>query len=77
MNLNICTGEGPEYWPFCDLRSVLKAGRPKEHLKNHGRACTKVLFLYKAELGFFHFLKIVTSWLVPSAGQKIPVQPSW
>jgi len=26
-------------------------------------------------VGFFHFLEIVTSWLVPSAGQKIPVQP--
>jgi hypothetical protein len=25
-------------------------------------------------LGFFHFLEIVTGWLVPSAGQKIPVQ---
>jgi len=23
---------------------------------------------------FFHFLEIVTGWLVPSAGQKIPVQ---
>jgi hypothetical protein len=29
----------------------------------------------KAELGFFHFLEIVTSWPVPSAaGQKIQVQ---
>jgi hypothetical protein len=26
----------------------------------------------KAELGFFHFLKLVTGWLVPSIGQKIP-----
>jgi hypothetical protein len=31
------------------------------------RACTQVLFLCKAELGFFHFLEIVTGWLVPSA----------
>jgi len=31
----------------------------------------------KAELGFFHFLEIVTGWLVRSAGQKIPVQPGW
>ncbi len=38
------------------------------------RAYTQVLFLRKAELGFFHFLEIVTGWLVPSAGQKIPVQ---
>jgi hypothetical protein len=35
------------------------------------------LFLHKAELGFFHFLEIVTGWLVPSAGQKIPEQPGW
>jgi hypothetical protein len=35
-------------------------------------------FLSKAELGFFFtFLEIVTAWLVPSAGQKIPVQPGW
>ncbi len=42
-----------------------------------GRACTQVLFQRKAKLEFFHFLEIVTGWLVPSAGQKIPVQPSW
>jgi hypothetical protein len=41
-------------------------------------AGTQVLFLCKAELGFFHFLEIVTGWLLPSAaGQKIPVQPGW
>jgi hypothetical protein len=28
-------------------------------------------------MGFFHFLEIVTGWLVPSTGQKIPVQPGW
>jgi len=33
-------GEGPEYMPFHGLRSVPKAG-------------TQVLFLHKAELGFF------------------------
>ncbi len=54
-----------------------KAGRPREQVKNHRRACTQVLFLYKAELGFFHFLGMVTGWLVPSAGQKIPVQRGW
>jgi hypothetical protein len=48
-----------------------------EKLRYKKRACTQVLFLSKAELGFFHFLEIVTSWLVPSIGQKIPVQPSW
>ncbi len=57
------------------MRSVPKAGRPREQAENHGRACTKVLFLHKRELGFFHLLEIVTGWLVPSAGQKIPVQP--
>ncbi len=41
------------------------------------RACTQGLFLCKAELGFFHFLEIVTGWLVPSVGQKIPEQPGW
>ncbi len=62
-------GEGPEYRPFRDLRSVPEAGRPREPVKNHGRGCTQVLFLHKAELGFFHFLEIVTGWLVPSAGK--------
>jgi hypothetical protein len=27
----------------------------------------QVLFLGKTELGFFHFLKIMTGWLAPSA----------
>jgi hypothetical protein len=35
------------------------------------------LLLHKAELGFFHFFKIVTGWLVPSAAKKIPKQPGW
>jgi hypothetical protein len=39
--------------------------------------CTHVHFLHKAELRFFHFLEIVTGWLVPSTGKKIPVQPGW
>jgi hypothetical protein len=56
------------------LRSAPEAGSPSEQVENHGRACTQVLFLHKVELGFFHFLEIVTGWLVPSAGQKIPVQ---
>jgi len=34
-------------------------------------------FLCKAELGFFHVLQIVTAWLIPSSGQKIPIQPGW
>jgi len=56
---------------------VPEAGRLREQVKNHGGACTQVLFLCKAELGFFHFFEIVTGWLVPSAGQKIPVWPGW
>jgi hypothetical protein len=31
-----------------------------------------VLFLRKAELGFFHFLEIEAGWLVPFGGQKNP-----
>jgi hypothetical protein len=50
---------------------------PLAQLANHGKASTQFLFLCKAELGFFHFLEIVTGWLVPSAGHKIPVQPDW
>jgi hypothetical protein len=62
-------GERPEYRPFRDLRSVHEAGRQRELVKNHGRGCTQVLFLRKAELGFFQLLEIVTGWLVPSAGK--------
>jgi hypothetical protein len=40
-----CIGEGPEYRPFHDLRSVPKADRSREQVENHGRACTQVLFL--------------------------------
>jgi hypothetical protein len=43
---------------------------PREQVENHRRASTQVLFLPKAELGFFHFFEIVTGW-------KIPVQPGW
>jgi len=59
-------GEGLEYRPFHDLRSVPKA---KGTGRNSGRACTQVLFLCKAELGFFHFLEIVTGWLLPSTSE--------
>jgi hypothetical protein len=31
----------------------------------------------KQSSDFLTFLEIVTVWLVPSAGQKIPVQPGW
>jgi hypothetical protein len=56
----VCIGERPEYRPFHDLRSVHEAGRPREQVENQRRACTQVLILRKAELGFFHFLEIVT-----------------
>ncbi len=75
MEGTLYIGEGPEFTPFHDLRSVSKAGRLREQVQNHGRACTQVFFLGKALLGFFHFLEKVIGWLVPSAGQKIPVQP--
>jgi hypothetical protein len=38
------------------------------------RDLRSVLEASKGELGFFHFLEIVTGWLVPSVGQKIQVQ---
>jgi hypothetical protein len=46
-------------------------------MENQGRACIQILFLREVELGFFHFLKIVTGWLVHSAGHKIPLQRGW
>jgi hypothetical protein len=37
---------------------------PTEQVENRRRpVCTQVLFLSKAELGYFHFLEIVTGWL--------------
>ncbi len=68
----VCRGEGPEYRPFSDLRSVPEAGRPREPVETHGRACTQVLFLRNVKLGFFHFLEIVTGWLVPSRRSEDP-----
>ncbi len=31
----------------------------------------------KQSWDFFTFLELVTGWLVPSTGQKMPVQPDW
>jgi hypothetical protein len=50
------------------MTSLPEASRLREQVENHERACTHVLFLPKAELGFFHFLEVVTGWLVLSAG---------
>jgi hypothetical protein len=63
--------EGPHYRPFCDLRSVPKASRLREQVDNGGRACIQVLFLSRAELGFFHFLEIVKGWLIPATRPRI------
>jgi len=38
-----CLGDGHEYRPFCDLRTVPEADKPREQVENHGRACTQVL----------------------------------
>jgi hypothetical protein len=67
-------GEGPEYKPFRELRSVPQRIRRGNRSKSR-KGLYLGPFLRKAELGFFHFLEIVTCWLVPSARQKIPVQP--
>jgi hypothetical protein len=34
-------------------------------------------FPTESRAGIFHFLEIVTGWLVPSTGQKIIVPPGW
>jgi hypothetical protein len=52
---------------------VPEASKPREQVENHERAYTQVLFLHKAELGFFHFLEIVLGWLVPCDGEKNPI----
>ncbi len=72
----VCIGEGPEYRPFSDLRSVPEGGLAKGAGRNSRKDMYSSL-LRKVALGFFHFLEIVTCWLVPSAGQKIPVQHDW
>jgi hypothetical protein len=54
---------------------------PRAQISNQRRVCTQVLFLHKAELGFFHFLEIVRGWLVvgtfrpskdPSTARQVP-----
>jgi hypothetical protein len=45
---------------------VPDAGRLREHSKIHIRACTQVLLLGKAELGFFSLSEIVIGcWYLP------------
>jgi hypothetical protein len=41
---------------------VPEDGRPREQVQNHRRACPQVLFLRKAELGFFQFFRN-NNWL--------------
>jgi hypothetical protein len=55
-------GDGPEY--FHDFRSVPEAGRPREqvHRKSRKGLYSQVSILSKAELGYYHFLEIVTGW---------------
>jgi hypothetical protein len=73
----LCIGEGLEYMPFHDLRSGPEAGRLREQVENHGRACTQVLYLRKAELGFFHFLETVTGWLVGTFSWSEDPSTAW
>jgi hypothetical protein len=64
-------------WPKTATPFGMLSEIPREKVENHGRACTHVLFLRKAELEFFHCLEIMTGWPVPSDGQKIPVKRGW
>jgi hypothetical protein len=78
----VCIGERA----FSDLRSVPKAGRPREQVENHGMACTQVHFICKGEIGFFSFFRNnerlagtfhwsedpSTAWLVPSTAEDPP-----
>jgi hypothetical protein len=70
-------GEGLEYRPFCDLRSVPEASSGGNRLKIMEGPTLRSFSYVKQSLGFFHFLEIVTVWLVRSTGQKIPIQPGW
>jgi hypothetical protein len=70
---------------FQDLRSVPEANMAREHVKNHRRACTQVLFLSKAEVGFFLLFRNSDrlagnvrwsedpsrAWLVPSTAEDL------
>ncbi len=62
----LCIGEGTGPYVIWDL-CPHQLG-PREQVGCHRRACTQVRFLRKVELRFFHFLEIVTGWLVPFAG---------
>ncbi len=58
---------------FHDLGSLAEAGRLREQVEHLRRARTQVLFVHKAELGFFFFLERVRGWLILSARQRIPI----
>jgi hypothetical protein len=58
---------------FRNPRSVSEAERSREQVENHRTICTQVLFQSTtAELGFFHFLEIVTGCLVPFHRRRSP-----
>ncbi len=44
--LLLSIGEGHQYKPLHDLRSVPGAGRLREQVENHGRACVLRSFSY-------------------------------
>ncbi len=49
---------------------------PRAQISNQRRVYTEVLFLHKAELGFFHFLEIVRGWLVIGTTLRSSEDPS-
>jgi hypothetical protein len=59
------------------LRATLRSVPQGNMLKITERHVLRSFSYLKESWDFFHFLEIVTDWLVPSAGQKIPVQPGW
>ncbi len=63
----------------CQITKGKKKSKKSQCLKyRRRRACVQVLFLSKTELGFFHCFRNSDSLcLLPSADQKIPMQPGW
>jgi len=57
MGGSISIGEGPEYRPFHDLRSVPEAGRPREHVKKSWSTGPSPRYSRAECWDFFTFLK--------------------